>query len=303
MHTQDKNLMPGIHAVKPTEWKQVEPDHLDFKPSDMDNKIFLGSFRKVRNAFPLLMVGGVYDHQLSVSDSKRVFILTRSAFAGQQRYGANTWSGYVTSSWSPLRNQVSAGLNFSLTGIPYWDSDIGGFFLSRFRRKLEDTEYRELYVRWLEFGTFCPLMRSHGADAPREIYQFGIKGDKVYDAVEKYINLRYRFLPYIYATSRDVTANQSSMMRALASIPERTGNLYCTKMRTTITILRKEFIQLLVSIGMIKRKCYLLMRIGSFPGMLNERKFNLVLVGINKGIRENEVNQPDKVILIQEKNS
>ncbi|HZX73216.1 MAG TPA: TIM-barrel domain-containing protein, partial [Cyclobacteriaceae bacterium] len=192
-----------------------EPDHLDFKPSDLDEKTYLGSFRKVRNAFPLLTVGGVYQHQRTVDSSKRVFILTRSAFAGQQRYGANTWSGDVTSSWPTLRNQISAGLNFSLTGIPYWNSDIGGFFLSRYRRKLEDPEYRELYARWLEFGTFTPLMRSHGADAPREIYQFGKKGDKVYDAVEKFINLRYQLLPYIYSASWDVTANQSSMMRAL----------------------------------------------------------------------------------------
>jgi alpha-D-xyloside xylohydrolase len=192
-----------------------EPDHLDFKPSDLDNRTHLGSFRKVRNAFPLMTVGGVYTHQRAVDSSKRIFILTRSAFAGQQRYGANTWSGDVTSSWNALRNQISAGLNFSLTGIPYWNADIGGFFLSRFRRKLEDPEYRELYARWLEFGTFTPMMRSHGADAPREIYQFGKKGDKVYDAIEKYINLRYRLLPYIYSTSWDVTANQSSMMRAL----------------------------------------------------------------------------------------
>ncbi|MEO6317108.1 MAG: glycoside hydrolase family 31 protein [Chitinophagaceae bacterium] len=192
-----------------------EPDHLDFKPSDLDEKTYLGSFRKVRNAFPLMTVGGVYNHQRAVDSSKRVFILTRSAFAGQQRYGANTWSGDVTSSWNALRNQISAGLNFSLTAIPYWNADIGGFFLTRFRRKLADPEYRELYVRWLEFGTFTPMMRSHGADAPREIYQFGEKGNRYYDAIEKYIRLRYRLLPYIYSTSWDVTANQSSMMRAL----------------------------------------------------------------------------------------
>lgn len=192
-----------------------EPDHLDFKPSDMDNKTYLGSFRKVRNAFPLMTVGGVFEHQRAVDSSKRIFILTRSAFAGQQRYGANTWSGDVTSSWPTLRNQISAGLNFSLTGIPYWNSDIGGFFLTRFPRKLQDPEYRELYTRWLEFGTFTPLMRSHGADAPREIYQFGTKGTRYYDAIEKYINFRYRLLPYIYSTSWDVTANHSSMMRAL----------------------------------------------------------------------------------------
>jgi alpha-D-xyloside xylohydrolase len=192
-----------------------EPDHLDSKPADFDNKTYLGSFRKVRNAFPLMTVGGVYQHQRAVDSAKRIFILTRSAFAGQQRYGANTWSGDVTASWHALRNQISAGLNFSLTGIPYWNSDIGGFFLWNFRKKLDDPEYRELYVRWLQFGTFCPMMRAHGADAPREIYQFGKKGDAAYDAIEKYINLRYRLLPYIYSTSWDVTANQSSMMRAL----------------------------------------------------------------------------------------
>lgn len=206
-----------LHSLDIDGWwlDSSEPDHLDFKPADLDNKTYLGSFRKVRNAFPLMTVGGVFEHQRAVDSSKRIFILTRSAFAGQQRYGANTWSGDVTSSWTALRNQISAGLNFSLTGIPYWNSDIGGFFLTRFRRKLEDPEYRELYTRWLQFGAFTPLMRSHGADAPREIYQFGTKGTKYYDAIEKYINLRYRLLPYIYSVSWDVTANQSSMMRAL----------------------------------------------------------------------------------------
>lgn len=192
-----------------------EPDHMQFKASDFDDKTYLGSFRKVRNAFPLMTVGGVYSHQRAVDSGKRVFILTRSAFAGQQRYGANTWSGDVNSSWNALRNQISAGLNFSLSGIPYWNSDIGGFFLWNFKRKLDDPDYRELYTRWLQFGAFCPMMRSHGTDAPREIYQFGKKGNRYYDAIEKFIKLRYRFLPYIYSTSWDVTANHSSMMRAL----------------------------------------------------------------------------------------
>ena len=212
-----KYLNAGIFSLGMDGWwmDSSEPDHLNFKPSDFDNKTYLGSFRKVRNAFPLMTVGGLYDHQRSVTSDKRVFILTRSAFAGQQRYGANTWSGDVVASWDALRNQISAGLNFSLCGIPYWNSDIGGFFLWNFPKKLEDANYRELYARWLQFGAFCPMMRSHGTDAPREIYQFGKKGDKIYDAIEKFINLRYRLLPYIYSTSWDVTANQSSMMRAL----------------------------------------------------------------------------------------
>jgi alpha-D-xyloside xylohydrolase len=207
----------GLFSIGIDGWwmDSTEPDHLDFKPADLDNQTFLGSFRKVRNAYPLMTVGGVSQHQRETGSPKRVFILTRSAFAGQQRYGANTWSGDITSSWQTLKNQIPAGLNFSLSGIPYWNSDIGGFFLGKFKRKLEDPEYRELYTRWIEFGAFCPMMRSHGTDAPREIYQFGTKGTRVYDAIDKFINLRYRLLPYIYATSRDVTAHQSSMMRAL----------------------------------------------------------------------------------------
>jgi alpha-D-xyloside xylohydrolase len=206
-----------MHALGLDAWwmDSSEPDHMDFKDSDLDNKTYLGSFRKVRNAFPLMTVGGVFTNQRQVDSSKRIFILTRSAFAGQQRYGANTWSGDVTASWKALRNQISAGLNFSLTGIPYWNSDIGGFFLGQFRKPLANADYRELYTRWLQFGTFCPMMRSHGTDAPREIYQFGSKGEPVYDAIEKYIRLRYRLLPYIYSTSWEVTHQHSTMMRAL----------------------------------------------------------------------------------------
>ena len=210
-------LNKGIFSLGMDGWwmDSSEPDHLNVKPSDFDNKTYLGSFRKVRNAFPLMTVGGLYNHQRSVTSDKRVFILTRSAFAGQQRYGADTWSGDVVASWDALRNQISAGLNFSLSDIPYWNSDIGGFFLWNFPKKLDDANYRELYARWIQFGAFCPMMRSHGTDAPREIYQFGKKGDKIYDAIDKFINLRYYLLPYIYSTSWEVTANQSSMMRAL----------------------------------------------------------------------------------------
>ncbi len=210
-------LNKGIFSLGMDGWwlDSTEPDHHESKPSDFDDKTYLGSYRKVCNAFPLMTVGGVYDHQRSATSDKRVFILTRSAFAGQQRYGANTWSGDVVASWDALRNQISAGLNFSLCGIPYWNSDIGGFFLWNFPKKLDDVNYRELYVRWIQFGGFCPMMRSHGTDAPREIYQFGKKGEKIYDAIEKSINLRYSLLPYIYSASWDITANQSTMMRAL----------------------------------------------------------------------------------------
>lgn len=212
-----KYLKNGLFSVGIDGWwmDSTEPDHLDQQEEDLDNQTYLGSFRKVRNAYPLMTVGGVYKHQRELTSDKRVFILTRSAFAGQQRYGAQTWSGDIVASWDALHAQIAAGLNFSLTGIPYWNSDIGGFFLWDYPNPLEDPEYSELYVRWLQFGAFTPMMRSHGTDAPREIFRFGEKGDPEYDAIEKFINLRYRLLPYIYSTSWQVTSNHSTMMRAL----------------------------------------------------------------------------------------
>jgi len=210
-------LNKGLFSLGVDGWwmDSSEPDHFDPTSEDFDTRTYLGTFRKVRNAFPLMTVGGVAQHQRSVSTDKRVFILTRSAFAGQQRFGANTWSGDVLASWEALHNQISAGLNFSLCGIPYWNSDIGGFFLWNFKNALMNPDYRELHVRWFEFGTFCPMMRSHGEGYPREIYQFGEKGNPTYDAIEKYINLRYHLLPYIYSTSWAVTSKQATMMRAL----------------------------------------------------------------------------------------
>jgi len=194
----------------------TEPDHSPAKGHDDDNTpTWLGTFRKVRNAFPLATTGGVYGHQRETTADKRVFILTRSAFAGQQRNATTVWSGDIVSDWSVFRKQISGGLNLSLSGIPYWNTDIGGFWGGRLYHKGIDAPFQELYVRWLQFGAFCPLMRSHGTDLPREIYQFGKKGDWAYDAIDKYINLRYRLLPYNYSNAWDITANGSTMMRAL----------------------------------------------------------------------------------------
>ena len=216
-----KYLNKGLFSLGIDGWwmDSSEPDHLDFKPPDFDLKTYLGSFRKVRNAFPLMTVGGVSEHQRAASADKRIFILTRSAFAGQQRYGANTWSGDVNSSWQSLRNQIPAGLNFSMSAIPYWNTDIGGFFAGAYKKGWGDgttnPSFQELYVRWLQFGAFTPMMRSHGTDIPREIYNFGKKGETIYDAIAKTIELRYSLLPYIYSASWDITKNQSTMMRAL----------------------------------------------------------------------------------------
>lgn len=195
----------------------TEPDHINVKESDYDQPTSLGTFRSVHNAFPLMTVGGVYNHWRGETSDKRVVILTRSAFAGQQRYGANTWSGDVSSDWGTLRRQIPGALNFSLSGNPYWNSDIGGFFAGRYNAGggAKNPDFQELYVRWMQFAAFTPMMRSHGTDIRREIYQFGKRGEWAFDVQEKYINLRYSLLPYIYSTSWDVSKNNGTFMRAL----------------------------------------------------------------------------------------
>lgn len=216
-------LNKGIFQLGMDGWwmDSTEPDHFNHKDSDFDHQTYLGSYRSVRNAYPLMTVGGVYDHQRATTSDKRVIILTRSGFLGQQRYASNVWSGDVSSSWDSFRKQITAGLNYSLTGMPHWNSDLGGFFAGSYNTRWADNSatknpmYQELYVRWLQFGAFCPMMRSHGTDVPREFYWYGRKGEPVYDALVDAVKLRYSLLPYIYSTSWDVSHRQSTFMRAL----------------------------------------------------------------------------------------
>ena len=195
----------------------TEPDHIDRKDTDYDQQTYLGSYRSVKNAYSIMHNHGISTNQKKENKDKRVVILTRSGFVGQQRYGSNTWSGDVVSSWDMLEKQIPAALNFTLMGISHWNSDIGGFFAWRWRDKggNQSPEYQELYLRWMQFGAFCPMMRSHGADLPREIWQFGERGSWCFDGIEKYINLRYSLLPYIYSTSWDITSNAGTFMRPM----------------------------------------------------------------------------------------
>ena len=201
----------------------TDPDFFNPKESDYEHPVYGGTWRSLRNAFPLETVRGIYQSQRTDGDdSKRVFIMTRSAFAGQQHYGSNMWSGDVASSWDMLRKQVPAGLSFSLTGNPNFNTDIGGFFCGSYNTRgsgsaPSNPQFQELYVRWMQFALFCPVFRSHGADAPREIWNFGKKGEPVYDAIEKQIRLRYRLLPYLYSMAWQVTNNNDSYMRPLFS--------------------------------------------------------------------------------------
>ena len=201
----------------------TDPDFFNPTEADYDHKAGKnGTWRSLRNAFPLETVRGVYQSQRKASEQKRVFIMTRSAFAGQQHYGSGMWSGDVASSWDMLRKQVPAGLSYSLTGCPNFNTDIGGFFCGSYNTKgansaPQNHQYQELYVRWMQYGLFCPVFRSHGADAPREIWRFGKKGEPVYDAIEKQIRLRYRLIPYLYSTAWQVTSNNESYLRPLFS--------------------------------------------------------------------------------------
>ena len=202
----------------------TDPDFFNPKEADYDHQAAGGksTWRALRNAFPLETVRGVYQAQRKTSSDKRVFIMTRSAFAGQQHYGSNMWSGDVASSWDMLRKQVPAGLSYSLTGNPNFNTDIGGFFCGSYNTKgsgsaPRNPQFQELYVRWMQYALFCPVFRSHGADAPREIWQFGKKGEPVYDAIEEAIRLRYRLLPYLYSTAWQVTNHDESYLRPLFS--------------------------------------------------------------------------------------
>ena len=201
----------------------TDPDFFNPRESDYEHKVYGGTWRSQRNAFPLETVRGIYTSQRKdYKGEKRVFIMTRSSYAGQQHYGSNMWSGDVNSSWDMLRKQVPAGLSYSLTGNPNFNTDIGGFFCGSYNTRgsgsaPKNPQFQELYVRWMQYGLFCPVFRSHGADAPREIWQFGQKGEPVYDAIEKQIRLRYRLLPYLYSTAWQVTSNNDSYMRPLFS--------------------------------------------------------------------------------------
>ena len=179
---------------------------------------YIGSFDRYLNVYSLFLSKIMYEN-LRSQNNKRVSILTRSAFAGQQKYGTAVWSGDVTASWDVFKKQIPAGLNFCMTGIPYWTSDIGGFFVttrgSEYVKGLEAPAYKELYLRWFQQVAFSPIFRAHGSNVPREVWQFGKQGEPFYDGQLEIINLRYSLLSYIYSMAWQVTSNSKIMMRAL----------------------------------------------------------------------------------------
>lgn len=176
-----------------------------------------GAFARTLNAYSLLTTQGVYEGLRRDFPERRPLILTRSAFSGQQRHAAIAWSGDTFASWTTLRQQVAAGLSYSLAGLPYWTSDIGGFITEhRYPAGMEDPAYRELYVRWFQFGAFLPVFRAHGTNIPREPWRLGAEGSPERRALEEALRLRYRLLPYIYSTAAAVSFEGASFLRATA---------------------------------------------------------------------------------------
>ncbi|NSW94151.1 MAG: DUF4968 domain-containing protein, partial [Bacteroidales bacterium] len=180
----------------------------------------LGPSAKYFNTYALVNAMAIYNGQRSADPDKRVFLLTRSGFAGLQKYSTAVWSGDIGTRWEEMKAQIPAGLNFALSGIPYWTFDIGGFCVeNRFTRAKEGSEdleeWRELNTRWFQFGAFCPIFRSHGQFPFREIYNISPAGHPAYESMVYYDRLRYRLLPYIYSLAGLTFFNDYTIMRAM----------------------------------------------------------------------------------------
>jgi len=171
----------------------------------------------VYNAYPLMHSMGIYQGQRAATDKKRVVILTRSAYAGQQRNSAITWSGDIQGTWQVLKNEIPAGLNFSLSGIPYWNTDTGGFFGNRSAGNGDPTNprYDELFSRWFQFSAFCPMFRVHGSYGLNPGKEFWRFPENTQQVLRTYLDLRYRLLPYLYSTAWQVTSDGATFMRPL----------------------------------------------------------------------------------------
>ena len=176
-----------------------------------DKQLSIGSGALYTNIFPLMHTMGVQQNWKATTDQKRVFLLTRSAFLGQQRVGATVWSGDVYSTYWGLSHQVAAGLNFALSGYPYWTTDIGGYWPPTANTNLTDASYQELYARWFEYGAFCPIFRTHGHRDHNELWTY----DKVEPILLTYDRLRYRLMPYIYSLAWRVHQDDYTIQRPL----------------------------------------------------------------------------------------
>ena len=203
-----------IDSTEPDVVNACTKESTDYEMKKM-GKCYLGSFDRYMNTFSIAMIDPLYKN-IRRDGKQRSFILTRSTFAGQQRNAAVTWSGDIGASWQVYKDQITAGLNHSMAGVPYWTFDIGSFVLGAydgvFSNGGKDPAYQELYTRMFQFGAFCPIFRSHGSETPREIWEFG----EFSPVLVKFDNLRYRLMPYIYSQAWKVTNEDYTIMRGLA---------------------------------------------------------------------------------------
>lgn len=203
----------GVDAL----WSDsTEPDHFDETKEDDDYLTADGSWRSVKNAFPLVTNQGIYDQYRAQGYLKRAVQMTRSASFGIQRYATFSWSGDVSSTWEVLRKQISSGLDYTLCGIPYWNTDIGGFFNWWYEGGTHNPALQELQVRWMQWSVFVPIMRNHtSGPLATEIYRFGNPGEWAYDQQLQAIRLRYRLLPYVYSLAGMTVQEDGMLMRPL----------------------------------------------------------------------------------------
>ncbi len=197
-----------------------EPNLRDCLPMDYFKWLLtpnaLGSSTEYLNAYALVNAQAIYEGQRSVDPDKRVFLLTRNGFAGLQRYSTASWSGDIGTSWTDMRMQMAAGLNYSMSGIPFWGMDIGGFsVMSKFYDPANADEWQELQTRWHQFGTFVPLFRTHGQWPRRELWNIAPEGSSAYNSILWYMQLRYRLMPYLYSLAADVHFKDATLMRGL----------------------------------------------------------------------------------------
>ena len=175
-----------------------------------NDETFLGPGKTVRNAFPLFETSAVYTGQRAATEDKRVVILSRSAYTGQQRNGSISWSGDIKGDWDTFRRQIPAGLSFGMSGFPYWTTDVGGFF--RPADQYTSADYQELLIRWFQYGAFCPIFRIHGFRSQTEMWKYGPEVEKI---LTQYDDLRYRLLPYVYSAAWGITNRGEIPMKAL----------------------------------------------------------------------------------------
>ena len=194
---------------------------------DLITPTALGPSTQYFNAYALMNAEAIYDGQRGVDPDKRVFLLTRSGFAGEQRYSTATWSGDIATRWEDMAAQMSAGLNFAVSGIPWWTMDIGGFcvedryvaaqqeFDKTGKENADLKEWRELNTRWYQFGAFAPLFRAHGQWPFREVFNIAPEGHPAYKSIVYYTKLRYNLMPYIYSLAGMTHYDDYTIMRPL----------------------------------------------------------------------------------------